>query len=240
MISPLAVVQTDEVGRDSRIDEFAVVREGARLGCGVRIHPYVLVAAGVEIGDEVEIFPGAYIGKEPKGAGATARPIRFKRFLKIGIGTSIGPHAVIYYDVEIGARTLLGEGVSIREQCRIGDNCLISRYVTINYNTNIGDRTRIMDSSHITGNSVIGEDVFVSTLVATVNDNQMIGRVYSEDRIVGPRIASRASIGAGACLLPGVEIGEGAVVGAGSVVTRDVPPFAVVMGVPARMKRSLK
>lgn len=240
MISPMAVVQTDDVGCDVRIGEFAVVREGVRLGRGVRIHPHVLVESGVEIEEGAEIFPGAYIGKEPKGAGVTARAIHFKRCLKIGAGTSVGPHAVIYCDVEIGARTLIGEGASIREQCRIGANCLISRYVTINYNTTIGDRTRIMDSSHITGNSIIGEDVFISTLVATVNDNRMIGRVYEEERIVGSRIAPKASIGAGACLLPGVVIGEGAVVGAGSVVTRDVAPFAVVIGAPAHVARSLK
>ena len=70
-----------------------------------------------------------------------------------------------------------------REQCRIGSHCLISRYVTVNYNTMIGDRTRIMDSTHITGNCVIGNDVFISTLVATVNDNEMVLRSYAEARL---------------------------------------------------------
>jgi acetyltransferase-like isoleucine patch superfamily enzyme len=240
MISPHAVVQTDSIGKEVRIDEFAVVREGVRIGNGVRIHPQVIVEAGVHIEDEVEIFPGAYIGKEPKGAGATARAVHFDRRVIIGKGSSIGPHAVIYYDVEIGARTLIGDGASIREQCRIGANCLISRCVTINYNTTIGDRTRIMDSSHITGNCIIGENVFISTLVATVNDNQMVPRTYEDGRIIGPRVGKNASIGAGACLLPGVTVGEGAVVGAGSMVTKDVESYTLVMGVPARFIRSLR
>jgi acetyltransferase-like isoleucine patch superfamily enzyme len=75
--------------------------------------------------------------------------------------------------------------------------------------------------------------------VATVNDNEMM-RSYTQSKIVGPRIADNASIGAGACLLPGVLVGEGAIVGAGSVVTKDVESYTVVMGVPARLTRRLR
>jgi acetyltransferase-like isoleucine patch superfamily enzyme len=240
MISPHAVVLTDSIGRGVKIAEFAVVRQGARLGKDVTIHPHVTIEPGVCIEDGVEIFPGAYLGKEPKGVGTTVRAVKFERHLRIGRGTSIGPHAVIFYDVEIGAETLIGDGASIREQCRVGTHCLISRYVTINYNTVIGDRTRIMDSTHITGNCVIGSDVFISILVATANDNEMVSRSYTARGMVGPRIADYASIGAGACLLPGVRVGEGAIVGAGSVVTKDVESYTVVMGVPARLTRRLR
>ena len=80
-------------------------------------------------------------------------------------------HAIIY--IFIG--TLIGDGASIREQCRIGDNCIVSRLVTINYNAKIGNRTKIMDNTHITGNMEIGDDVFIS-VVATTNDNN-IGRL---------------------------------------------------------------
>ena len=147
---------------------------GLIFGNDVTIHPHVIIEPGVHIEDGVEIFPGAYLGKEPKGVGTTLRAVTFERHLRIGRGSSIGPNAVIFYDVEIGAETLIGDGASIREQCRIGTHCLISRYVTINFNTMIGDRARIMDSTHITGNCVIGNNVFISTLVATVNDNEMI------------------------------------------------------------------
>jgi acetyltransferase-like isoleucine patch superfamily enzyme len=240
MISEHAVVLTDTIGPGVKIAEFAVVREGVHLGKDVTIHPHVTIEPGVHIEDGVEIFPGAYLGKEPKGVSATSRTVTFERHLRVGRGSSIGPNAVIFYDVEIGAETLIGDGASIREQCRIGTHCLISRYVTINYNTTIGDRTRIMDSTHVTGNCVIGNDVFISTLVATVNDNEMVSRSYAKSKMVGPRIADHASIGAGACLLPGVLVGEGAIVGAGSVVTKDVESYTVVVGVPARLTRRLR
>jgi acetyltransferase-like isoleucine patch superfamily enzyme len=233
VISQMSVVETNEVGENVEIREFAVVRKGAIIGSGVVIHPHVVVESGVIIGDEVEIFPGAYLGKEPKGAGALAREPRFERRTVIGNGSSIGPHAVIFYDVEIGEGTLIGDGVSIREQCRIGSKCVISRYVTLNYNCVIGDRTKIMDLSHITGNCCIGDDVFVSTCVATANDNA-IGRLPYSDAMLGPTVESGAMIGLGARLLPGITVGEDSLVGAGAVVTADVEPHTVVMGIPAR------
>jgi acetyltransferase-like isoleucine patch superfamily enzyme len=199
-----------------------------------------VVESGVVLEDDVEVFPGAYVGKEPKGAAATARPVNFERRVLVGKGTSVGPHAVIFYDVEIGQGTLLGDGASIREQCRIGSRCIIGRYVTVNYNTMIGDGTRIMDLTHITGNCVIGSDVFISVLVATANDNEMVSRRYEDRRIVGPHIGNKVSIGEGASILPGVRIGEGALVAAGAVVTKDVEPYALVMGAPARFIRNLK
>ncbi len=235
-ISKLAVVETDSIGENVSIGEFAVIREGVKIGNDVVIHPHVVVQSGVSIGDGVEIFPGAYVGKEPKGAGALSRQPVFERRLIIGAHTSIGPNAIIYYDVEIGEMTLIGDGASIREQCRIGAHCLISRYVTINYNSRVGDGTKIMDLTHVTGNCTIGREVFISTGVGMANDNAL-GRDGYRDLLVGPSIGDRAMVGAGALLLPGVVIGEGAIVAAGAVVTKGVEPGTVVMGVPARFIR---
>jgi len=234
-VSKLAVIETDDIGTNVSIGEFAIVRKDVRLGDNVIIHPHAIVNGGADIAVGVEIFPYALIGKEPKGAGATARPPSFTRAITIGCDSSIGPGAVIFYNVDIGENTLLGDGASIREQCVIGSRCIISRYVTINYNTRVGNRTKIMDLTHITGNSVIGEDVFVSTGVFTTNDNRIGAAGYQGD-IQGPTIEDGAMIGAGAVLLPGVRIGRGAIVGAGSVVTRDVARATTVMGTPARIR----
>lgn len=233
-IHPSSIVSTSSLGEGTVVEEFVVIRSGAKIGKGCRIHPFAFIGDGVDIGDNVEIFHGAVLGKEPKGAGATARETTFTRQIKVEAGCSIGPHAVLFYDTKIGANSLIGDGASIREGCVIGSRCIISRYVTINYNTRIGDRTKIMDATHITGNAVLGDDVFVSTMVGTANDN-LIGRAgYSEDQIVGPHIANNAVIGLGASILPGVRIGEGATVAAGAVVTRSVADSTRVAGIPAR------
>ena len=92
-----------------------------------------------------------------------------------------------------------------------------------------------MDNSHITGNAIIGNNVFISVLVSTTNDNNMGLNGYN-DSVIGPVIKDNACIGAGASILPNVVIGEGAIVGSGSVVTKNVADYALVMGVPATVK----
>lgn len=219
------------------IGPYSVIGEVV-LGEGCVVHSHVVIADGAVIGDRVEIFPGALVGKEPKGAGAIARQPIFERQVEIGSDCSIGPHAIIYYDVKIGSSTLIGDGASIREQCKVGSGCIISRYVTINYNTTVGDRTKIMDGTHITGNAVLGNDVFVSLLVGTANDN-FVRAGYGE-HVRGPSIGDRVVVGAGAMLMPGIVIGEGATIAAGSVVAKDVEAGTLVAGSPSRLVRRLE
>jgi len=237
MISNFAVLEGSRYAEGVCIGEFAVIRAGVRLGEGVVIHPYVIINENVEVGAGTEIFPGAVIGKEPKGTSSTAWEPHFVKRVILGSNCTIGPHAVIYYDIEIGDDTLIGDGSSIREQCRIGSRCNISRYVTVNYNTRIGDRTKIMDFTHVTGNCIIGNDVLVSLAVGMTNENVPGTSSYDKDHVTGARICDGAVIGAGVTLLPGIVIGEKAIVGAGAVVTRDVPPGVTVMGIPARVVR---
>jgi acetyltransferase-like isoleucine patch superfamily enzyme len=136
--------------------------------------------------------------------------------------------------VEIGRATLIGDGASIREQCRIGSNCIISRYVTVNYNTTVGDGVKVMDLSHLTGNMVVEDGAFISVLVATVNDNLV--KAGFGGHVVGPVVRAGSVIGGGATLLPGIEVGPDAFVGAGAVVTKTVGPGDRVTGVPARVR----
>ena len=221
---------------ESVIHPTSVVATGAVIGEDVVIHPFVVIDDGVVIEDGVEIFPHAYIGKVPKGAGALARTPKFERKIKIGKNSSVGPGAVIYYDVCIGENTLVGDGASIRENCTIGDRCVIGRYVTLNYETTVKNRVKIMDHSWMAGKMCIEDDVFISGGFLTANDNN-IGRTGYDDRdIVGPTIKKGAVIGLGAKLLPKITIGENSTVGAGAVVTKDVPDDGVVFGVPAKLR----
>jgi acetyltransferase-like isoleucine patch superfamily enzyme len=221
-----------------RIGEYVIVRDGVTIGDGCILHPHVVLEGGVTLGKRVEIFPGSYLGKVPKGAGATARTPVFTNGVVVGDECSIGPYATLFQDVQIGSNTLIGDGASVREQGRIGSRCILSRHVTLNYNVRLGDGSKVMDLSHLTGNCEVGKNVFISIHVSTTNDNALGRDGYVEEEIRGPRIHDHAVVGANAVLLPGITIGENALVAAGAVVTRDVPQGARVFGSPARVKPS--
>jgi acetyltransferase-like isoleucine patch superfamily enzyme len=238
MVSSLAVVGTDQIGDNVVIREYAIVRRGAVIGNNVIIHPFVIIEEGVKIGDNVEIFPGAYIGKPPRGVGAMTRPMSFAAKINIGNGCVIGPNAIIYYDVEVGPQTLISDGASIREQTKIGSRCIIGRYVTVNYATLIGNNVKVQDHTWLAGNMQIGDRVFISGGVTTANDNLMGASGYVEEDIVGPTIGNGVRIGAGAIILPKVKVGDNALVGAGAVVTKDVPEEQTAKGIPARFTRN--
>lgn len=235
MLSPHAVVQTDQIGSNVDVQEFAVIRPNVVLGNNVVIHPHVVIEENVVIGDGTEIFPGAHVGKLPRATSAVARAITYESRLSIGPGCAIGPHTTIYYDVIIGASTLVGDGASIREKCRVGDRCIVGRNVCLNYNTLVGNDVKIMDHTWLSGNMSVGNNVFISGGVMTTNDNNMGAYGYSERDIIGPTIGNGVKIGAGAVLLPRVIIGENAVIAAGAIVTKDVAPNKTVKGVPARV-----
>ncbi len=218
--------------------------EGFIQGKNCRIYDGAILFPNVILGDNVTIFPGAVIGRPPLFTGATTRKIETTSLLTVRIDDNciVGANAVIYADVEIKNNTMICDTACIREGCRIGSFSVIAMGVTINYNTKIGDRVKVMDNTHLTGNMIIEDGVFIGMLVTTANDNLMglkppkaEGAWLEKD----PVVRRFATIGQGACILPGIEIGENATVGANSVVTKNVEPRSLVMGIPARFKRYL-
>src|SRR5262249_7915041 len=105
--------------------------------------------------------------------------------------------------------------------------------------TTVGAGTRIQAEAYITAYSTLEEDVFIAPCVVTTNDNFMGRTERRKDLMKGPTIRRSARVGGGAIICPGIEIGEEAFVGAGAVVTKDVPPRKLVVGSPARGLRDV-
>jgi acetyltransferase-like isoleucine patch superfamily enzyme len=198
-----------------------------------------IVYPGTVVGEDVQIHDYAVVGKQPALSPRSTAPREELPPLELGPGTIVSTGAVIFAGTRIGARVIVGDQACVRERCEVGDDAVIGRGALVENDTTIGALTKIQAEAYITAYSTLEEEVFIAPCVITTNDNFM-GRTEKRHALrKGPTIRRGARIGGGAVLLPGIEIGEDAFVGAGAVVLRDVPARAVVVGNPARQIREV-
>ena len=203
------------------------------------VAPSAVVYPGTILGEGVKILDHAVVGKQPTlSPRSTARQEQLPP-LELGPGTVVSTGAVVFAGTRVGARVIVGDGARIRERCVIGDDVVIGSGSLIENDTTVGALTKIQAEAYITAYSTLEEHVFIAPCVVTTNDDFM-GRTEKRHALIkGPTIRRGARVGGGAVLCPGVEIGEEAFVGAGAVVTKDVPPRVVVVGNPARVLRDV-
>ena len=227
-----------KIGKDVEIGPFCVVEAGAVIGDGCRLGAHVVVHAGSEIGRDVRIDDHTVIGKQPMRAKRSIfKDTKPLPPAKIGDECLIGAGVVIYAGAEIANNVLVADTAAIRENVSIGEFTIVGRGVTVENLTTIGRKCKLETGCYITAYSKIEDYCFIAPKVTTTNDNYL-GR--TEERFKhfkGVTVRRGGRIGGGAVILPGIEIGEDAVVGAGSVVTKNVPPRKVVVGVPAKIFR---
>lgn len=153
-------------------------------------------------------------------------------------GTVIGKNAVIrsgtiiYCDVTIGDHFQTGHNVMIREKTKIGNQVAIGTSAVIEGSTIIGNDVSLQSMVYVPTDTVIGNHVFIGPNTVLTNDRYPPTCIGG---LKGPQIRDGAAIGANATLLPGVCIGEGALVAAGAIVTRDVPAHMLAIGAPAKI-----
>ena len=191
-----------------------------------RIHENVALGAGTVVEDF------CIVGAPPRGARSGELPT------VIGDGSVLRSHTVIYAGNVIGRNFQTGNKVNIRESNRIGDDVSIGTLSVIEHHVEIADHVRIHTQVFIPEFSILEEGCWIGPNVVFTNAKYPLSPGV-KDRLAGPVIRKGAKIGANVTLLPGVTIGEYALVGAGSVVVRDVPPGAVVVGNPARVTRQI-
>lgn len=144
----------------------------------------------------------------------------------------IRPNSIIYCKVAVGRNFRTGHNILIRENTTIGDNVLIGTNVVIDGNSTIGNNVSIQSNAYIPTNTTIEDNVFIGPCAVLANDKYPIRKKYE---LKGPILRKGASIGANSTLLPGIEIGEGAMVAAGALVTKDIPDWKLAIGYPAKI-----
>ena len=198
-----------------------------------------VVYPGTVIGDDCQILDYAVVGKQPTLSPRSTTKREPLPPLELGAGTIVSTGAVVFAGTKLGKRVIVGDQACVRERVEIGAEVVIGRGSLVENDTTVGALTKIQAHAYITAYSTLEDDVFIAPCVTTTNDNYMGRTEKRHELIKGPTIRRGARIGGAAVLLPGIEIGEEAFVGAGAIVIRDVPARAVVVGSPARQIREV-
>jgi serine O-acetyltransferase len=211
-----------DIANDVSIGLNAVIEREVRIADRVSIGSNTIIHEGTLIGENVRIGSCTVLGQQPLSSPISTRTVSRQPPLSIGRETVIGSLVLVSAGTRIGERCMIADHASIREGNEIGNYTIVGKGVTIEYSSRIGSRCKIMNSTHITGNAIVEDDVFIGAMGVS---------------FLGPHIREHARIGSNSTILPGVKVGRYAVVGAGAVVTQDVPDHTLVIGVPARPTR---
>jgi UDP-2-acetamido-3-amino-2,3-dideoxy-glucuronate N-acetyltransferase len=213
--------------------------DGVVLPDSVDLGGNVIVHAGTRVGEGVVLQDGCVVGKPPalgphtsSGTGADLPPA------VLGSGAIVGAGAVVLAGADIGAGAVVADQAHVRERTTIGAETVVGRAASVENDVRVGARVRMQTGAYVTAWSLVEDDVFIAPGVMLTND-PTAGRRPQGVELRGATLRRGCRLGARAVLLPGIEVGAEAFVGAGAVVTRDVAPGAVVVGVPARPVRDV-
>ena len=218
----LGTVRPILLGARCTIGADAVLHGGTQLGTAVRVEEHALIGCP-EYGYAVRnIYPGA---GEPTIVGDDV-------VLRAGV--------IIYAGVTIGAGTTVGHHTLLRSHVTVGTGSQLGHHLTIERECRIGDRVRMSPGTHLTAATAVAAGVFLGAGIRTINDKHLVWRDPDcQTELAPPRFCEGCKVGSGSTILADVTIGAHSMVGAGSVVTHDIPPHSTAYGVPARVRATL-
>ena len=233
------------IDKDASLDPSCIIGQGARLfghvevDQKVRIEPNTVVYGPARIGPRSFVGPNVILGFPARSEltdsisrGRNIHEVPGRRQLLVGRDCIIRSGTCIYSDVTIGDSVSFGHNAIVRENVRIGKHTMIGTGVVIDGSCEIGERVSIETGAYIPTNCRIEDSVFLGPHSVLTNDKYMTQK--KKTKLVGPTIRRGASIGANSLLMPSIEVGEGSIVGAHSLVMHDIPPRSIYVGVPAK------
>ena len=219
----------------------SVIQPGCTLGDYVKVNGGVDLGPGSRVGDYVLL--GHPTKAEMSGFDAAHRSERVRNLVIeepttiVGRGATIRSHSIVYLHVRIGAGLITGHHALIREHTTVGARCVFGTHASCDGYTVIGDDVHVGQYAQLSQAARIGNGVFIGGHTV-FSDNRLAIRRVEED-LRGAVIEEYVRIGLNCVILPNVRIGQHAMVGAGSVVTKDIPPAVLAVGNPCRVLRDL-
>ena len=215
-----------------------LIGAGVELPGDIELGANVVIHDGVQLGRGVRIQDAAIVGKELVLGRHSQADLQGPQATLIGDEVTIAAGAVVVAGAAIDAQAFIGDQAHVRERAVVGGGSMVGRGCAIDNDVVLGERVKIQTGCYLTAFSRVEDEVFIGPGVFTFNDNAM-GRHAKGAPLTGPTLRRACRIGGGVLILPGVEVGEEAVVATGSVVTRDVPERTLVMGSPAKPVRQI-
>ncbi|MGE7717788.1 DapH/DapD/GlmU-related protein [Priestia megaterium] len=221
------------IPKSAKIGNNVVIESNVKIGENVFIGHNTVILEGTQIGNNVEIGANSVLGIQAKGNSKMRKVNDSHKQLVIGNNVKIGNLVSIYLGSIISKDVFIGDHASIRENVSINDGTIIGRAAIIELNSTIGKSCTIQTLTYITGDTVLEDDVFIGPCVSMSNDKYMGKKEY---KLKGPYIKKGAKIGNNSSLLPAITVGVNSIIGAGSVVTKNLTDNGIFFGVPARKK----
>lgn len=211
-----------------------VISPIAKIGKNVRIGDNTIIYDNVEIGDNTIICNDCIIG-EPLSEYYSNKEEYINPVTIIGEDSLIRSHTIIYAGNKIGNHFQTGHRVTVRENTNFGSHCSLGTLDDIQGYSTFGDYCHLHSNVHVGMRSTIGNYVFVYPYVVFTNDPTPPSNIC-----IGPTVGDFSQIATGSILLPGVKIGKHCLIGAGSSVTKDIPDYQLVVGVPAKVVKDVR
>lgn len=203
-----------------------MLADDVEIGANVVLHDGVTLGADVRLGDGVVLGRVPTLGRRTRTQPAPPGPTL------VEAGAVLCPYAIVDASARVGPHAFLGDRVSLRAGVWVRLDASIGGATFVGRNVDVGERVRTQNHCVIGPGALIEADVFLGPGVQVLTGRPMVG----SERKPPPVLRRGCQVGAGALIMPGVEVGEEAVVGAGAVVLADVPGGTVVAGIPARAR----
>ncbi len=204
------------------ISSLAVIEPGVKIGNNPSIDAFTIIRSGTRLGNDVKIGSHCEIG--------VPSPLAKTNYLSIGSSSTIRSHSIIYSGSVVEDKFTCGHNVIIRENTEIGESVKIGSLSDIQGDCVIEKFSRLHSSVFVGKYSQIGQYVWIFPYVVLTNDSSP-----PSTQLLGVRVQDFAIIAANSTVMPGVVVGFGSLIGAHSLVTKNVPPETVVFGVPAKV-----